>query len=96
MIVQGIKYFKMYLQDTKFQVKTNHNPLNHLGSMKDSHGRVARCALALQPHQFTVSHRAGTANANTDGLCRDQGSQSKDGGISEKDQDTRIPILGIF
>ena len=45
---------------------------------------MARWALALQPYQFTVSHRAGTANANADGLSRDQGSRSKDGGISEK------------
>ena len=67
-IVQGIKHFIMYLQGTKFQVETDHNPLIYLGSMKDSHGRVARWALARQPYQFTVSHRAGTANANADGL----------------------------
>ena len=33
-----------------------------------------------------VSHQAGTANANTDGLSCDQGSQSKDEGMSEKEQ----------
>ena len=60
-IVQDINQFRTYLQGTKFQVETDHNPLTHLASMKDSHGRVARWALALQPYQFTVSHRAGTA-----------------------------------
>ena len=50
------------------------------------HGEVARWALALQPYQFTVSHRAGTANANADGLSLDQGSQSKDVEMLEKQQ----------
>ena len=66
-------------------METDHNPLTLLASMKEherSHERVARWALALQPYQFTVSHRAGTANANADGLSRDQGSQYKDGGMS--------------
>ena len=85
MIVYSIKYFRMYLQDTKFQVEINNNPLTHLGSMKYSHGRVVTWALALQPYQFTVSHRAGTANANANGLSRYQGSQSKDeGNVGER------------
>ena len=89
-IVQGINHFRTYLQGAKFQVETDHNPLTHLASMKDLHGRVARWALALQPYQFTLSHRAGTANANADGLSRDQGSQSKDGGMSEKQQHIKM------
>ena len=61
-----------------------------MGSMKDSHGRLARWALALQPYQFTIIHRAGTANANADGLSCDQGSRSKKRGVSEK------PLTGEF
>ena len=89
-IVQGIKHFRTYLQGTTFQIETDHDPLNHLGSMKDSHGRLARWALALQPYQFTIVHRAGTANANADGLSRDQDSRSKERGVSEK------PLTGEF
>ena len=89
-IVQGIKHFRTYLQGTTFQIETDHDPLTHLGSMKDSHGRLARWALALQPYQFTIVHRAGTANANADGLSRDQGSRSKERGVSEK------PLTGEF
>ena len=66
-------------------METDHNPLTHFGRMKDLHGKVARWVLALQPYQFALSHRAGTANTNADGLPCDPGSQSKDGGISEKD-----------
>ena len=89
-VVQGIKHFRTYLQGTTFQIETDHDPLTHLGSMKDSHGRLARWALALQPYQFTIVHRAGTANANADGLSRDQGSRSKERGVSEK------PLTGEF
>ena len=85
-IVQGIKYFRTYLQGTKFQVETDHNPLTHLESMKDSHGGVARWALALQPYQLMVSHQVGTANANAHGLSFDQGSRSKDEAMLEKEQ----------
>ena len=54
--------------------------------MKYSHGRLARWALALQIYQLTIVHRAGTANANADGLSPDQGSRSKERGVSEKAQ----------
>ena len=83
-IVQGIKHFRTHLQGTTFQIETDHDPLTHLGCMKDSHGRLARWALALQPYQFSIVHRAGTANANADGLSRDQGSRSKERGVPEK------------
>ena len=83
-IVQGIKHFRTYLQGTTFQIETDHDLLTHLGIMKDSHGRLARWALALQPYKFTIVHRAGIANANADGLSRDQGSRSTERGVSEK------------
>ena len=57
--MQGIKHFRTYLQGTTFQIETDHDPLTHLASMKDSHGRLARWALALQPYQFTIVYRAG-------------------------------------
>ena len=69
-IVQGINHFRTYLQGTKFQVEIDHNPLTHLASMKDSHGRVARLALACQC-RWAVSR---------------SGIRSKDGGMSEKQQ----------
>ena len=60
--------FPTYLEGTKFEVQTDHNPLIHMPYMKDSHGRIGRWALALQPFNFTVKHRAGAANNNADGL----------------------------
>ena len=70
-IVTGIKHFRTYVEGTKFIVGTDHDPLTHLATLKDSHGRLARWALTLQPYQFQVRHRRGSANANADGLSRD-------------------------
>ena len=63
--------------------------------MTDSHGRLARWALALQPYQFTIVHRAGTANVNADGLSRDQGSRSKERRVSEKPLTREILIDSV-
>ena len=81
-IVKGIKHFRTYLEGTTFTIQTDHNPLTHLGNLKDSHGRLARWALSLQPYDFTIVHRSGKLNSNADGLSRDQGSLSKVGGMS--------------
>ena len=82
-IVKGIKHFRTYLEGSTFTVQTDHNPLTHLGNLKDSHGRLARWALSLQPYDFAIVHRSGKVNANTDGLSRDQGSLAKVWGVSE-------------
>ena len=72
-IVAGVKHFRTYLEGVSFQIETDHNPLTHRSTLRDSHGRLARWALTLQPYHFNVVHRAGTANANADGLSQDQG-----------------------
>ena len=82
-IVKGIQHFRTYFEGTSFKVKRDHNPLTHLSTLKDSHGRLARWVLSLQPFDFRIVHRSGKANANADGLSRDQGSLFKEGGMSE-------------
>ena len=72
----------MYLEGTTFTIQTDHNPLTHLENLKDSHGRLARWALSLQPYDFTIVHRSGKSNSNVNGLSRDQGSLSTVGGMS--------------
>ena len=81
----GIKHFRTYVEGTKFIVETDHGPLTHLATLKDSHGRLARWALMLKPYQFQVRHRRASANANADGLSRDPFPYSWTvvGGVSE-------------
>ena len=81
-IVSGIRHFRTYLEGTKFEVQTDHNPLIHMPHMKDSHGRIGRWALALQPFNFTVKHRAGAANNNADGLSREHSFRVEEGEMS--------------
>ena len=82
-IESGIKHNRTYMEGTKFQVETGHDPLTRLSNLKDSHGRLARWALTLQPYHFTVVHRSGTANANADGLSRVHGSRVGGGSVKE-------------
>ena len=82
-IVKGIKHFRTYLEGSTFTVQTDHIPFTNLGNHKDSHGRLARWALSLQPYDFAIVHRSGKVNANTDGLSRDQESLAKVWGVSE-------------
>ena len=82
-IVKAIKHFRTYLEGSPFTVQTDHNLLTHLGNLKDSHGRLAGWDLSLQRYDFAIVHRSGKANANADGLSRDQGSIAKFGGVSE-------------
>ena len=46
-IVKGIQHFRTHLEGTSFKIETDHNPLTHLSTLKDSHGRLARWALSL-------------------------------------------------
>ena len=82
-IVKGIQYFRTYLEGISFKIKTDHNPLTNLSTLKDSHGRLTRWALSLQPFDFRIVHRSGKANANADGLSRDKESLFKEGRTSE-------------
>ena len=80
--MKGVKHFRTYLEGNLFTIQTDHNPLTHLNNLKDSHGRLARWALTLQPYNFTVKHRSGKANSNADGLSRDP-SAAEVGEMSE-------------
>ncbi len=61
---------KYYLLGRKFTLITDHAPLQWMARAKDTNARVTRWFLALQDFHFDVRHRAGTANANADGLSR--------------------------
>ncbi|KAL5510007.1 hypothetical protein EMCRGX_G005471 [Ephydatia muelleri] len=62
--------FRTYLVGRHFTVETDHRSLVWLDKLKDSNSRLTRWSLALQPYNFTVVHRSGSANGNADGLSR--------------------------
>ncbi|XP_067303559.1 uncharacterized protein [Pseudorasbora parva] len=61
---------RYYLLGRHFTLTTDHAPLQWMARAKETNARVTRWFLALQDFNFTVQHRAGTANANADGLSR--------------------------
>ena len=81
-IVEGVKHFRVYLEGVPFRIETDHNPLTQLSQLKDSHGRIARWILALQPYNYTMAYRPGRRNGNADGLSREHGSRLEEGEMS--------------
>ena len=69
-IVHAVKTFYPYLYGSKFQVLTDHRPLQWLMSIKEPTGRLARWALCLQEYDIDISYRPGKANQNADCLSR--------------------------
>ena len=63
-------------------MQTDHNQLIHMPHMKDSHGRIGRWALGLQPFIFKVKLRARTANNNTNRLSQEHTFQVEKGEMS--------------
>ena len=62
--------FKVYLLGRKFVIQTDHRSLKWLERLKKGNPKLCRWSLALQPYEYTVKHRAGTANLNADELSR--------------------------
>ena len=59
-----------YLLGRKFELRTDHGALAWLFKFKEPEGQVARWLEALSKYDFKISHRAGQAHGNGDGLSR--------------------------
>ena len=69
-IIWDIKNWHVYLYGRTFHVQTDHQALRWLDRMKETNNRLTRWSLTLQPYQFTVTYRKGSANANADTMSR--------------------------
>ena len=90
-IVEGVRHFRVYLEGNPFVIQTDHNPLTHLARIKDTHGRIARWLLLLQPYEYKISYRPGSKNANADGLSREHTSRLEEGEVSGKTSTDPLP-----
>lgn len=66
----AISHFKPYLFGRKFTVKTDHNPLVHLFSMKDPTSKLTRMRLDLEEFDFDIEYVKGRDNVGADALSR--------------------------
>ena len=68
-IIFALKQFRHYLLGRKFQLMTDHAPLQWLSAQK-MQGMLCRWALAMQEFDFEISYRKGILNGNADALSR--------------------------
>ena len=66
-VVFATKHFRVYLLGNQFQLVTDNSALKWLHSVEPK-GRLARWVMDLQEYNFTIKHRAGSANQNADAL----------------------------
>ena len=65
-----IEYFYQYLADRHFLVRTDHQPLKWLFSLKAPRGRIARWLLILSGYNFSIEYRKGVKHGNADAMSR--------------------------
>lgn len=66
----AIKYFRPYVYDTHFTVKTDHSSLVYLFSLKDPSSKLTRIRLDLEECNFDIMHVKGKTNVVADALSR--------------------------
>lgn len=69
-VILAIEKFRPYIEGVKFTVITDHASLLWLTNLKDPTGRLARWALRLQQHDYTLIHRKGKFMVVPDSLSR--------------------------
>jgi transposase InsO family protein len=70
----AVKFFmeryKHYLLGRKFLVRSDHQALKWLFTLKEPKGRIARWIQAMSPFDFTVEYRRGKQHGNADAMSR--------------------------
>ena len=74
-IVFGVKKFHHYLFGRKFQIRSDHKPLQHLFSENkpipiQASACIQRWALILSAYDYTIAYKPGEDHANADSLSR--------------------------
>lgn len=69
-IVWATKYFRPYLFGRKFQIVTDHKPLQWVMNLKEPNSRLTRWKLKLSEYNYTVVYKQGKCNLNADALSR--------------------------
>ena len=65
-----VEYYRQYLLGRKFTVRTDHQALSWLFSLKEPKGRIARWIEILSAYDIKIQHRPGKKHSNADSLSR--------------------------
>ena len=69
-VVYFIQYFRQYLLGRKFVVRSDHQSLVWLFSLKEPNGKIARWIEILAPYDFSIEYRPGVKQGHCDALSR--------------------------
>ena len=69
-VVHFTNHYKHYLLGREFTVRTDHQALKWLFSLKEPKNRVARWIEALSAFHFSMEYRPGPRHGNADGMSR--------------------------
>ena len=77
-VVHFTRHFHCYLLGKSFTLRTDHQAIRSLQSMKEPSGKHARWIEFLASYQYTVLHRPGRKHRNADALSRFPGCTSSE------------------
>lgn len=69
-LVWATKYFRPYLYGRKFNIITDHKPLQWLFNLKDPSSKLVRWRIKLQEFDYQITYKKGKLNTNADALSR--------------------------
>ena len=69
-VYKFLKYFRHYLANTKFIIRTDHASLTWLMNFKDPEHMMARWISVIDTYDKVLEHRAGKKHGNADALSR--------------------------
>ena len=82
--------FNDYLYGTEFTVVTDSNPLTYLLTSAKLDATSYRWLSAISTYSFKITYRAGTQNADADGLSRRPHTELPDDHLSQKERERII------
>ena len=65
-----LEHYKHYLLGRRFLVRTDHQPLRFLFSLKEPKDRTARWIEIMSSYDFAIEYRPGKKHGNADGMSR--------------------------
>ena len=92
-LVEGIKYFHIYLANKKFTVLTDHIALKWLQDISQKNGRLYRWSLMLQGYNFDIIHKPGKKHGNADALSKRAYSANEEVSIKKNGNSQPLPQL---
>ncbi|CAB0017331.1 unnamed protein product, partial [Nesidiocoris tenuis] len=75
-VIFAVNKFRVYLENTEFDLHTDHKALTTLTKMKQEKGRLIRWQLELMPFRYQAHHISGNNNSLADYLSRNPADQS--------------------